>query len=124
MAALASHHASCQPRAEETQPNENVLTVCGAARNISLVAKYAVKTPLIFFFIILLSGYLSNRYGSAVFLEVDDGDGDLYNASLVLEGQQVLDVDKQEGIHVGGSPYFQDERVLKIKSDYFDGKNF
>ncbi|KAG0722637.1 Neural-cadherin [Chionoecetes opilio] len=31
------------------------------------------------------------RYGSATLLSVDDGDGDLYNAS------QLLDVDKQEG---------------------------
>lgn len=52
---------------------------------------------------------------------VDDGDGDLYNASLLLEGQQLMDVDKQEGVRVGGSPYFQDTGVLKIHSDYFDG---
>ena len=64
------------------------------------------------------------RYGSATFLEVDDGDGDLYNTSLLLEGQQLLDVDKQEGVRVGGSPYFQDAGVLNIHSDYFDGKTF
>ncbi|MPC29128.1 Neural-cadherin [Portunus trituberculatus] len=63
----------------------------------------------------------STRYGSAIFLEVDDGDGDLYNASLVLEGEQLLDVDKQEGVRVGGSPYFQEKGVLKIHNDYFDG---
>ena len=55
---------------------------------------------------------------------MDDGDGDLYNASLVLEGEQLLDVDKQEGVRVGGSPYFQEKEVLKIHRDYFDGKTF
>ncbi|XP_063876230.1 putative neural-cadherin 2 [Scylla paramamosain] len=64
---------------------------------------------------------IATRYGSATFLEVDDGDGDLYNASLVLEGEQLLNVDKQEGVRVGGSPYFQDTGVLKINNDYFDG---
>ncbi|KAK8399372.1 hypothetical protein O3P69_003470 [Scylla paramamosain] len=63
----------------------------------------------------------ATRYGSSTFLEVDDGDGDLYNASLVLEGEQLLDVDKQEGIRVGGSPYYQEKGVLKIHNDYFDG---
>lgn len=64
------------------------------------------------------------RYGSATFLMVDDEDGDLYNTSLLLEGQQLLEVDKQEGIHVGGSPHFQDTGILKINSDYFDGEAF
>ncbi|KAG0722457.1 Neural-cadherin [Chionoecetes opilio] len=60
------------------------------------------------------------RYGSATLLSVDDGDGDLYNASLLLEGRQRLDVDKQEGVRVGGAPYSQ-EAGLKIHGDYFDG---
>ncbi|XP_063876237.1 putative neural-cadherin 2 isoform X2 [Scylla paramamosain] len=63
----------------------------------------------------------ATRYGSATFLMVDDEDGDLYNASLLLEGQQLLEVDKQEGIRVGGSPHFQDTGMFKIDSDYFDG---
>lgn len=63
------------------------------------------------------------RYGSATILTADDGDGDLYNASLLLlEGRQLLEVDKQEGVRVGGSPHFQDAGVLKIHSDYFDGE--
>ncbi|KAK8750488.1 hypothetical protein OTU49_014861, partial [Cherax quadricarinatus] len=61
------------------------------------------------------------RYGSAVLLSADDGDGDLYNASLVLEGRQLLQVDKQEGVHVGGTPEFLDVSVFKIESDFFDG---
>lgn len=64
------------------------------------------------------------RYGSATFLMVDDEDGDLYNASLLFKGQQLLEVDKQEGVHLGGSPHFQDTGILKIDSDYFDGEAF
>ncbi|XP_050723109.1 putative neural-cadherin 2 isoform X3 [Eriocheir sinensis] len=64
----------------------------------------------------------TTRYGSATILTADDGDGDLYNASLLLlEGRQLLEVDKQEGIRVGGAPHFQNTGVLKIHSDYFDG---
>ncbi|XP_050723132.1 putative neural-cadherin 2 isoform X2 [Eriocheir sinensis] len=64
----------------------------------------------------------ATRYGSATILTADDGDGDLYNASLLLlEGRQLLEVDKQEGVRVGGAPHFQDAGVLKIHSDYFDG---
>lgn len=63
------------------------------------------------------------RYGSTTILMADDGDGDLYNASLLLlEGRQLLEVDKQEGVRVGGAPHFQDTGVLKIHSDYFDGE--
>ena len=61
------------------------------------------------------------RYGSATFLAVDDGDGDLYNTSLLLEGQQLLEVDKQEGVYVGGSPHFKNTGVLNIRGDFFDG---
>nr|XP_045618159.1 putative neural-cadherin 2 [Procambarus clarkii] len=64
---------------------------------------------------------LAARYGSAVFLTADDGDGDLYNASVVLEGRQLLQVDKQEGVHVGGTPEFLDVSVFKIHGDFFDG---
>lgn len=64
------------------------------------------------------------RYGSAVILTADDGDGDLYNASLLLmEGRQLLEVDKQEGVYVGGSPHFHSSGILRIHSDYFDGES-
>ncbi|XP_071548441.1 LOW QUALITY PROTEIN: putative neural-cadherin 2 [Panulirus ornatus] len=61
------------------------------------------------------------RHGSATFLLADDGEGDLYNASLVLEGRQLLEVDKQEGVHVGGSPEYVGISVFKIHGDYHDG---
>ncbi|XP_042883447.1 putative neural-cadherin 2 isoform X2 [Penaeus japonicus] len=63
----------------------------------------------------------ASRYGSATFLSADDGEGDLYNASVSLEGRQLLEVDKQEGVHVGGSPEYVGVSVFKIHGDYHDG---
>ncbi|XP_069195841.1 putative neural-cadherin 2 [Procambarus clarkii] len=64
---------------------------------------------------------LAARYGSAVFLTADDGDGDLYNASVVLEGRQLLQVDGQEGVHVGGTPEYAGVTVFSIHRDYYNG---
>ncbi|XP_069195696.1 putative neural-cadherin 2 [Procambarus clarkii] len=64
---------------------------------------------------------LAARYGSAVFLTADDGDGDLYNASVVLEGRQLLQVDGQEGVHVGGTPEYAGVNVFSIHRDYHNG---
>ncbi|XP_069186499.1 putative neural-cadherin 2 [Procambarus clarkii] len=64
---------------------------------------------------------LAARYGSAVFLTADDGDGDLYNASVVLEGRQLLQVDGQEGVHVGGTPEYAGVTVFSIHRDYHNG---
>nr|XP_053637261.1 putative neural-cadherin 2 [Cherax quadricarinatus] len=65
------------------------------------------------------------RYGTVSLLTVDDGDNELYNASMVLEGQQqqqqLLQVDKQEGVHIGGTPEFLDVSVFRIHGDFFDG---
>ncbi|XP_045584423.2 putative neural-cadherin 2 isoform X2 [Procambarus clarkii] len=63
----------------------------------------------------------ASRHGSATILTADDGEGDLYNASVSLEGRQLLEVDKQEGVHVGGSPEYLGVSVFKIKGDYRDG---
>ncbi|KAK3862264.1 hypothetical protein Pcinc_031852 [Petrolisthes cinctipes] len=54
-------------------------------------------------------------------LEVDDGDGDLYNATVGSEGTRLLQVDKQEGVHIAGSPEYVDISIFKIQGDYFDG---
>ncbi|KAK3879098.1 hypothetical protein Pcinc_016307 [Petrolisthes cinctipes] len=44
------------------------------------------------------------RQGSASFLEMDDGDGDHYNASVSLEGRRLLQVEEgKQGVVVGGS---------------------
>ncbi|XP_071515440.1 putative neural-cadherin 2 isoform X1 [Panulirus ornatus] len=62
------------------------------------------------------------RHGSATFLTVDDGDGgDLYNASVSLEGRQLLEVDGEEGVSVGGSPQIASANVIQIHGDYHDG---
>lgn len=55
-------------------------------------------------------------------LEVDDGDGDLYNATVGSEGTRLLQVDKQEGVHIAGSPEYVDISIFKIQGDYFDGE--
>ncbi|XP_071516704.1 putative neural-cadherin 2 [Panulirus ornatus] len=61
------------------------------------------------------------RYGSATFLAVDDGDGDLYNASMALEGRQLMKVDLEGEIYVGGSPEYVGAAMLDLHSDYYDG---
>ncbi|KAG7163365.1 neural-cadherin 2-like 1, partial [Homarus americanus] len=63
----------------------------------------------------------TSRQGTATFLAVDDGDGDLYNASVSLEGRQLLEVDDQEGVHVGGTPEYVGVSVFQIHGDYHDG---
>lgn len=52
---------------------------------------------------------------------VDDGDGDHYNASVSLEGRQLLHVDTQDGVHVGGAPELVGVTV-KIHEDYYEGE--
>ncbi|XP_050723500.1 putative neural-cadherin 2 isoform X2 [Eriocheir sinensis] len=63
----------------------------------------------------------ATRYGSATFLSVDDGDGDLYNASLVLEGRQLLEMDGTEGVLVGGSPEYVGATMFKVHNDFREG---
>ena len=56
---------------------------------------------------------------------MDEGDGELYNASISLgeaEGTTLLQVDKQVGLHVGGLPEYAGVSVIKIHGDYHDGK--
>ncbi|XP_050738814.1 putative neural-cadherin 2 isoform X2 [Eriocheir sinensis] len=60
------------------------------------------------------------RQGSATFLMVDDGDGDHYNSSVSLEGRQLLHVDTEDGVHVGGAPELVGVTV-KIHEDFFEG---
>ncbi|KAG0728141.1 Neural-cadherin [Chionoecetes opilio] len=63
----------------------------------------------------------ATRYGSAAFLSVDDGDGDLYNASLVLEGRQLLEMDGQEGVLIGGSPEYVGATMFEVHNDFREG---
>ena len=55
---------------------------------------------------------------------MDDGDGDLYNASLVLEGRQLLEMDGQEGVLIGGSPEYVGATMFKVHNDFREGKEW
>ncbi|KAK8727052.1 hypothetical protein OTU49_009906, partial [Cherax quadricarinatus] len=65
-----------------------------------------------------------SRYGGAVVLSADEGDGDLYNSSLTWlrspEGSGLLQVDA-EGVLVGGAPQHLTLRAFTVHRDYFDG---
>lgn len=69
-----------------------------------------------------LMSSLRDRHGFVTILAVDDGDGDLYNASVSLDDPHLLEVDKQEGVHVGGSPEYAGISVFKIHGDYHKGE--
>ncbi|KAK4293599.1 hypothetical protein Pmani_033724 [Petrolisthes manimaculis] len=43
-------------------------------------------------------------YGTATFLSVDEGEGALYNASVSLEGRQLLEVNRKGGVTLGEPP--------------------
>ncbi|XP_071516734.1 putative neural-cadherin 2 [Panulirus ornatus] len=64
---------------------------------------------------------VATRHGSATFLTADDGDGELYNASVSLEGRQLLAVDRQDGVYVGGSPEYVGLALFNIHGDFHDG---
>ncbi|KAG7158557.1 Neural-cadherin-like 22, partial [Homarus americanus] len=64
---------------------------------------------------------ISLRQGSATFLTADDGDGELYQASVSLEGRQLLSVDRLEGVHVGGTAEYVGLTVVKVHGDFYDG---
>ena len=59
-----------------------------------------------------------NRYGSAVILEIDGGEGKNYNESFTFEGHQWLSIDKQEGVYAGGKPEFTGIKTFEVNSDY------
>ncbi|KAK3863954.1 hypothetical protein Pcinc_030318, partial [Petrolisthes cinctipes] len=59
------------------------------------------------------------RQGSATFLEVDDGDGDLYNSSVTLEGRRLMQVDGEQGVQLGGTSSLLLQQSPPLQ--YFDG---
>lgn len=72
------------------------------------------------------------RFGSAVILEIDGGEGKNYNESFQFEGHQWMTVDKQEGLYAGGKPEFTGIKTYEVNGDYqnsciddirLDGKN-
>ncbi|XP_050740052.1 putative neural-cadherin 2 [Eriocheir sinensis] len=74
-------------------------------------------------------GEVCGRHGSSTLLSVDEGDGELYNASIPLGDAEaanantttLLQVDGQVGLHIGGSPEYAGVSVIKIHGDYHDG---
>ncbi|KAG0724578.1 putative neural-cadherin 2 [Chionoecetes opilio] len=62
------------------------------------------------------------RYGSATFLTADEADGDLYNASVSLEGRQLLEVDREAGVVLGGAPHQEgDSGTSASQRDFHEG---
>ncbi|KAG0728038.1 Neural-cadherin [Chionoecetes opilio] len=61
------------------------------------------------------TGGPAGLYGSAAFLSVDDGDGDLYNASRVRRDAAAGD-GGQEGVLIGGSPGCIDDLRISGRS--------
>lgn len=47
-----------------------------------------------------------SRYGSAVVLQLDGGEGRRYNETFSFQGHQLLSVDKQEGVFAGGPTHY------------------
>ena len=89
------------------------ISVCGWVWDVTESYKYHVYTHALF------------RYGSATFLTADDGDGDLYNASVSLEGRQLLEVDRKAGMVVGGVPrQGEDSGTSASQRDFHDGESF
>nr|CAD7403376.1 unnamed protein product [Timema cristinae] len=59
-----------------------------------------------------------SRYGSAVTLQLDGGEGWRYNETFLFEGHQWLVVDKQEGVFAGGKAEYTGVRTFEVHADY------
>nr|CAD7427266.1 unnamed protein product [Timema monikensis] len=62
-----------------------------------------------------------SRYGSAVTLQLDGGEGRRYNETFLFEGHQWLVVDKQEGVFAGGKAEYTGVRTFEVHADYHNG---
>nr|CAD7461382.1 unnamed protein product [Timema tahoe] len=63
-----------------------------------------------------------SRYGSAVTMQLDGGEGRRYNETFLFEGHQWLVVDKQEGVFAGGKAEYTGVRTFEVHSDYHRGE--
>ncbi|XP_047487091.1 putative neural-cadherin 2 [Penaeus chinensis] len=65
------------------------------------------------------------RFGQWAELVVDEGDGPLYNATATPSSLQGWStpflVDRQEGVHVGGSPEYVGVSLFTVHHDFHDG---
>lgn len=59
-----------------------------------------------------------HRYGSAIMMEIDGGEGKNYNESFTFKGHQWLSIDKQEGIFIGGKPELTGVKSIEVNGDY------
>ncbi|RXG52018.1 Neural-cadherin [Armadillidium vulgare] len=55
------------------------------------------------------------------YLSCDDGDNDRYNSSLLLDGRPLLQLSRQDGLHLGGSPEYLSGRVVRVHKDFSKG---
>ncbi len=62
------------------------------------------------------------RYGSSASLQLDDGEGRMFNETFVFEGHQWLLVDKQEGVYAGGKAEYTGVRTYDVISDFQKGE--
>ncbi|XP_047118486.1 neural-cadherin-like [Schistocerca piceifrons] len=61
------------------------------------------------------------RYGSVSILILDDGEGLRYNESFKFSGHQLLVVDRQEGVYVGGKAEYTGVQTFEVHNDYQKG---
>lgn len=62
-----------------------------------------------------------SRYGSSASLQLDDGEGKMFNETFVFEGHQWLLVDKQEGVYAGGKAEYTGVRTYDVINDFQKG---
>lgn len=88
----------------------------GALRFKPQLARPRLKRP----------GLLTRRFGQWVELVVDEGDGPLYNTTPTpdtLGGWSVpLQLDRQEGVLVGGSPEYVGVSLFTVHHDFHEGE--
>ncbi len=61
------------------------------------------------------------RYGSAAMLTIDGGEGRRYNDSIVFSGNQMMTVDRYDGVYLGGKAEYTGIRRFTVHSDYSNG---
>lgn len=69
--------------------------------------------------------FVNCRFGQWLELEVDEGDGPLYNRTAPpasLQGWTLpLLLDRHEGVHVGGSPEYLGISLHTVHNDFHNG---
>ena len=63
-----------------------------------------------------------SRHGSVAMLELDGGEGKKYNETFKFEGRQWMQVDRQDGVYVGGRAEDLGDKKFEVWADYHDSK--